>query len=68
MDTYERPQEFTPETTIVVTFADERRMLALRADIDEAITVTDLLTERPMRVCRVDSGSYLATTHPALRR
>ncbi len=62
----ETREDFTTETEILVTRADARRMAALREDVDEAVTVVDLLTDRPMRVCRLDSASYLATDHPGL--
>ena len=43
-------------------------MAALREDVDEAVAVVDLRTNRPLRVCRLDSASYLATDHPGLHR
>jgi len=64
----ETREDLTTQTEILIARADERRMAALREDVDEEVTVVDLRTDRPIRVCRLDSASYLATDHPGLHR
>jgi hypothetical protein len=53
----ETREDLTTSTEIVVSRTDKRRMARLRADVDEAVTVVDLLTDRPIRVCRLDAAS-----------